>query len=113
MQLLFKAVALALQILHGLSILRLTAGLGLCKHCRQLLLLYLCQFFTACKNVHGQLLIISQIDVIHLIQHVDILHQNDLVVLQSVYDLVHIGLGLIVFCLKVCQLIALFFEEAE
>ena len=54
------------------------------------------QLFPPGQNIHGQLLIVVEVLIIHLIQHGDILHQCQLVVFQSLCNPIHIGFGLAV-----------------
>ena len=64
-------------------------------------------------DIHSQLFVVFGVEVIHLVQHGDVLHQHHLVVLQHPHDLVHVDLGLGVARLHGLQFIPLLFEEAQ
>ena len=113
MQFLFKTVALALQIFGSLRILRQLAFLGFFDQFCQFTFSYLFQSLTTGKNVHRQFFIIHQVDFVHLVQHVNVFHQRDLVSFQHVHDLIYIDFSLIISVFQICKFISLFFEEAE
>ena len=111
--LLLKAVAQVGVVVVSLGIL-LSAGLG------GLLAQFLegdgaslLQSLLAGQDIHGQFLVVFGVQLIHLVQHGDVLHQGDLMALQNAHDLVHVDLGLGVGDLDGFQLVALLLEEAE
>ena len=65
------------------------------------------------NDIHGELFVVLGIQLIHLVQHGDVLHQHHLVVLQHPDDLIHIDLCLGIAGLQGLQLVALLLEEAE
>ena len=112
-ELLFEPVAQAHQIVVGLRILR---EAGLLRLLAQLLHLGgadIGQTLLARQNVHGQFLVVLQVQLIHLVEHSHILEQGDLMVLQILGDLIHVGLDLAVLGLHDLQLVAGLLEQAE
>ena len=110
-ELLFEPVAQAHQIVVGLRILR---EAGLLRLLAQLLHLGgadVGQTLLAGQNVHGQFLVVLQVQLIHLVEHGHILEQGDLMVLQILGDLVHVGLDLAVLGLHDLQLVAGLLEQ--
>ena len=95
-ELLLKAVDEVGIVVGRLGVLGLAALLGLAAQLGQGAVLLFSQLLPARQNIHGQLLIVFQILVVHLVQHGDVLHQGDLVLLQRLGDPVHVGLGLAV-----------------
>ena len=51
------------------------------------------QFLLSGQDVHRQLLEIALVGLVHLVQHGSVLHQDDLVLLQHLGDLVHVHFG--------------------
>ena len=84
MQLLFKTVALLIQILRNLRILRKPTHRRLILQFQQLPVPRLLQLLLTSQNIHRQFLKIIQILLIHLIQHRRILHQPNLMLFQSI-----------------------------
>ena len=112
-ELLLKAAAHIGQVVVGLGVL-LGAGLGrLLAELLQLVGADLVQTLLARQNIHGQLLVILGVELVHLVQHGDVLHQGHLMALQHLGDLVHVGLRLGVGHLHGLQLVFLLFEKAE
>ena len=112
-QLLLKAVAQVHQVVVGLGVLGQTRLLRLLPQCLQLRRAHLGQALFAGQDVHGQFLVILQVQLIHLVEHGHVLQQRDLMVLQILGDLVHIGLDLAVLGLHGLQLVAGLLEQAE
>ena len=111
--LLFKPQALFRQIPGGLSVLGKARPLGGFLQLAQLGGAYLLQLLLARQNVHGQLLEIGKVLLVHLVQNRRILHKPHLMLLQRVADLFHVGLRLGIAGLHCLQLIRLLAEEAE
>ena len=65
------------------------------------------------QDVHGQLLEIIQVQLIHLVQHGGVLKERYLMLLHDLTDSVDVGLGLIVFYLQVFQSVAALFEKSK
>ena len=95
-ELLFKAVAQVHQVVVCLGVLGKTRLLRLPAQLLQLRGPHLRQPLLPGQNVHGQFLVILQVQLIHLVKHGHILQQGDLVLLQALGDLVHVGLHLAV-----------------
>ena len=112
-ELLFKALTLVGQITGGLCVLRQAGSLGLVHGLLQLICAHIGQLFLAGQNIHAQLLEVGHVQVIHLVQHGDILEQLHLMAFQHRLDLFHIGLGLTVLHLHGVQLVALLLEEPQ
>ena len=112
-QLLFKAVAQVHQIVVRLGILGQTGLLRLLAQLLQLRGAHLGQPLLAGQDIHGQFLVILQVQLIHLVEHGHVLQQRDLMVLQILGDLVHVGLDLAVLRLHGLQLVAGLLEQAE
>ena len=106
MELLFKAVAQVHHVVIGLGILGQAGFLRLDAQLLQLTCAHLLQPLLAGQNVHGQFLIIFQVQLIHLIEHGNVLHQRDLMLLQGLGNAVHIGLHLAVLGLHALDFIA-------
>ena len=113
MQLLLKAVAQVHQVVVGLGVLGQTRLLRLLPQLLQLRGAHLGQALLAGQDVHGQFLVVLQVQLIHLVEHGHVLQQRDLMVLQILGDLVHIGLDLAVLGLHGLQLVAGLLEQAE
>ena len=114
MKLLLKAVTHGIQISCCLRILCQTGLFCLLQKFLQLCGTYLCQLLLTCQHIHGQFFEISKIQFIHLVQKRNILHQQDLMILQHLADLVYIRLCLRIFCLHGCHFIrSLFKQSAE
>ena len=112
-ELLFKAVA---QVGVVVVLLGRLLGLGLGGGLLELgqgLGAGLVQGLLARQDIHGQLLIIFRVQIIHLVQHGDVLHQGQLVVFQHCHNLIHIGIGLVKAGLQGHGLLFLLLEEAE
>ena len=112
-QLLFKALALVGQVAGRLGVLRQAGGLGLVHGLLQLPCTHLGQLLFTGQNVHAELLEVGHVQVIHLVQHGDVLEQLHLMGLQHALDILHVGLGLVVLGLEGVELVALFLEEAQ
>ena len=112
-ELFLKPLALIGQVPGRLGVLGQAAALGLVHGLLQLLGPHLLQLFLARQNIHGQLFEIGHVQLVHLVQHGDILEQLHLVALQHGLDVLHVGLGLVVLGLELVQLVGLFLEEAK
>ena len=112
-QLFLKALALVGKVAGGLCVLRQTGDLGLVHGLLQFVGTHISQLFLAGKDIHAQLLEVGHVQLVHLIQHGDILEQLHLMCLQHGLDLFHISLGLVVLGLEGIQLAGLFLEEAH
>ena len=111
--LLFKPVAHADQVVIGLCILGKAGLLRLFAQLLQLIAAHVCQTLFPGQNVHGQLFIVLQVQLIHLVKHGHVLEQRDLMILQILGDLVHVGLHLAVLCLHGLDAVAGLFEQAR
>ena len=112
-ELLFKAVAQVHQVVVCLGVLGKTRLLRLPAQLLQLGGADLGQALLAGQNVHGQLLVILQVQLVHLVKHGHILQQGDLMLLQRLGDFVHVGLYLAVLGLHGFQTAAGFSEQAR
>ena len=112
-ELLFKPLAHLREIVVGLGVLLGAAGLGLVPQGGQFPGPDVLQPPLARQDVHGQFLVILQVQLVHLVQHGHVLQQSQLVLLQLLDDLVHIALHLGILGLHGLQLTAGLFEQAE
>ena len=96
-QLLFKAVALGGKILGLLGIHRIAAGFGDFLQLRQVGFPDFPQPFFTGRDVHGQLMEIIQVHVVHAVEHGHVLEQLHLVLLQAGGDLFDIDGHVVVF----------------
>ena len=111
MELLLKPVQQIGKVVAGLGVL-LRAGLGgLLPQLDQVVGPEILQPLLAGDDIHGQLFIILGVQLIHLVEHGDVLHQSHLVIFQDLDDAVHIGLRLGIAGLHDLQLVALFLEQ--
>ena len=106
MELLFKPVAQVHQVVIGLGVLGKTRLLRLFAQLLQLRGPHLRQPLLPGQDIHGQFLVILQVQLIHLVKHGHILQQGDLVLLQALGDFVHVGLHLAVLGLHGLQPVA-------
>ena len=113
MQLLFKTVALLIQILRNLRILRKPTHRRLILQFQQLPVPRLLQLLLTSQNIHRQFLKIIQILLIHLIQHRRILHQPNLMLFQSIRDLFHIHFRFGILILHILNLRRLLLKKAK
>ena len=111
-ELLLKPVAQAHQVVVRLGVLRQAAGLCLLAQLLHLRGPDLRQPLLAGQDIHGQLLVILQVQLIHLVKHGHILEQGDLMIFQILGDLIHVGLYLVVLGLHGLQLVARLLEQA-
>ena len=93
MELLFKPDALVLKVVGRLRILGQVRGFGLFAQLAQGGAAGLGQLLLAGEDIHGQLLEILQIPVIHLIHDGHVLQKRDLVLFQLPGDAVDVDLG--------------------
>ena len=112
-ELLFKAVTQVGQVAGGLGILGQLGALGLLLRGLQVVGADLGQLLLAGQDVHRQLLEVDKVQLIHLIQHRDVLHQGDLVVLQLGLDALDVLVGAVVAGLELLNAVGRLFEEAE
>jgi len=91
---LFKAADEIGEIIGGLGILRQAGLPGLLQHGRQLHAAQLLYLQLARQDVHGQLLHILLVALIHPVHHADVFHQYQLMLFQGLHYFVHIGLCL-------------------
>ena len=112
-ELLLKPATQVGKIIIGLGVLLGPAGGGLLPQLLQVVGPQVLQPLLAGNDIHGELFVVLGIQLIHLVQHGDVLHQHHLVVLQHPHDLVHVDLGLGVARLHGLQFIPLLFEEAQ
>ena len=110
-ELFLKAVA---EVGHVVILLGILLGAGLGGLPAQLLqggLPLFLELFLPGDDVHGQLFIVLGVQVVHLVEHGDVLHQGDLMALEHLGNFIHIGLGLGVAGLNFLQLVALLLEK--
>ena len=112
-QLFLKTLALVGKVAGGLCVLRQTGGLGLVHSLLQFVGTHICQLFLAGKDIHTQLLEVGHVQLVHLVQHGDILEQLHLMGFQHGLDLFHVSLGLVVLGLEGIQLAGFLLEEAH
>ena len=112
-QLFLKALALVGKVAGGLCILRQAGDLGLVHGLLQFVGTHIGQLFLAGKDIHAQLLEVGHVQLVHLVQHGNILEQLHLMCFQHGLDLFHVGLGFVVLGLKGVQLAGFFLEEAH
>ena len=111
--LLFKPVAQVHQIVIGLCVLCRAGLLRLLAKLLQLAAAYRLQPLLTGQNVHGQFLVVLQVQLIHLVEHGHVLEQRDLVLLQRLGDLLHVGLHLAVLGLHALQSVPGLLEQAH
>ena len=112
-ELLFKAVAQVHHVVVGLGILGKAGFFRLDAQLLQLAGAHLLQPFLAGQDVHGQFLVVLQVQLIHLIEHGNVLHQRDLMLFQRLGNAVHIGLHLAVLGLHALDLVAGLAEQTR
>ena len=91
-ELLFEPDAFVFKIIGRLRILRQIRSLGLCAQLMQRGAAGLGQLLLTGQNIHGQLLEVLQVPLVHLIHHGYVLQQRDLVLFQLPGDAVDIDL---------------------
>ena len=112
-ELLLKPVAHLHHVVIRLGVLLLAAGLRRPAHLLQLAGLHRRQLLLAGDDVHGQLLVVLQVQLVHLVKHGDVLHEHHLMLLQLPGNLFHVGLGLAVLGLHGLHPVARLLEKAE
>ena len=112
-ELLFKPVAHLHEIVIGLGVLLGTGLLRLGLQGREFVGLDIRQLPLARQDIHGELLVVLEIELIHLVKHGHVFQKRHLVLFQLPDDLVHIGLYLGILGLHGLQLVAGLFEKAE
>ena len=113
MEFFLKPLTHLAEIVVSLGVLLCTCRLSAGFQVRQLTGSELFQPPLSRQNVHGQFFIVLQIQLIHLVQHGDVFHQRQLVLLQLAGNLVHIGLDLGILCLHCLQPVSSLFKEAQ
>ena len=113
MELLFKALAHLHHVVIGLGVLLGAGSFRLGLQLGKVIGAYIGQLLLACQDVHGQLLVVLQVQLVHLVQHGNVLQKDYLVVFQLPDDLVHIGLHLGILGLHGLQLVLRLLQEAE
>ena len=112
-QLFLKPVAEIGQIAGRLCILGQLGALGFLLRSLQVVGADLGQLLFAGQNVHRQLLEVDKVQLIHLVQHRDVLHQGDLMILQLSLDALNILVGAVVAGLELFDAVGGLFKEAE
>ena len=112
MQLLFKALALLRVVVVGLRILGKAARLRLFAQLLELAGADLGQTLFARDDIHGQFFVVLEVQLIHLVEHRDVLHQRDLMLFKLRNNAVHARLGLAVLRAHQLELILLLVEQA-
>lgn len=112
MQLLFKALALLRVVVVGLRILGKAARLRLFAQLLELAGADLGQTLFARDDIHGQFFVVLEVQLIHLVEHRDVLHQRDLMLFKLRNNAVHARLGLAVLRAHQLELILLLAEQA-
>ena len=110
---LLEAVALLLQVARGLGILGQARLGGLGLGGRQVHGAHLVKLLLARQHVHRQLLEIGGVELVHAVEHVDVLEELDLVLLQLGRDVVHVLLDRGVAGVELLDLVGLLAEEAH
>ena len=113
MKLLLEAVAHLCVILGRLCVLGKTAALCLGLKLGEFSLTCFLELLLAGENIHGKFFVIAQVQLIHPVEQIYVLHQCDLVLLQLFGDGIHICLDFAVLDLHLLHAVAAFFEESE
>ena len=113
MDLLLKPVTHRVKIFRGLRVFRKPGQFSFIQKFFELCVFYFCQFLLSCKDIHGQLFKIGQVQLVHLIQKSGILHELHLMLLKHFYDLIDICLGFSIFRFHGLDLIRRFLKETE
>ena len=113
MNLFLEAVDLILEILDRLSVLRKSGSLSSRAFLRKLAILDHLDLFLAGQNVHREFLIIYKVGLIHLVQGRDILHEEDLMLLQGLGHLLDVGIGAVVLDFQFLHLFLGLFKDTE
>ena len=111
MDLLLKAADHVGKVVGGLSVFGQSGFVGLLHHLGQLDLAQLLDLQLAGQDVHGQLLHVLAVLVVHLVHHADVLEQGDFMPLERFHDLVHVELGLVVLRLERGDALRRFLEQ--
>ena len=112
-ELFLKALALVGQIACGLCVLRQAGSLCLVHRLLQLVGAEVGQLLLAREDIHAQLFEIGHVQLIHLVQHRNILEQLHLMLFEGGLDGLDVRFRFAVLGLHVVELVALFPEEAE
>ena len=102
--------------LHTLGRLDVLGAAGLARGFVELLELafaHLGQALAAGQQVHGEFLEVGHVQVVELVQRGAVLQQRHLIALKCAYDLVDVGVGLVVASLQRAHLGGLLLEQAE
>ena len=71
------------------------------------------KFLFSCKNIHGELFEVCQVELVHLVERRGVFHELHLVTLQGSNDFIHVRFGLVVFGAHGLDFVCAFLEEAE
>ncbi len=112
MKLLLETIAKVCVIVILLSVF-LSAGLfGFLSELFKFDVSRICKALLTCDDVHGEFFVILGVKSVHLVEHRDVLHKDDLVILQLLNDLVDVSFSLGVGSLNGFQFVFLFLEES-
>ena len=112
-ELFLKAVAHIGQVAGGLGILGQLGTLGLLLGGFQLIGTHIGQLLFAGQNVHRQLFEVDEVVLVHLIEHGNVLHQDDLVIFQLRLDALDVFVGAVIAGLELLDAVGRLFEEAQ
>ena len=99
------------KIICFLSIFRITAFFGSSFHFGEFFVAELFGFNLTCNDIHGKLFLILLVAFVHLIKHCSILHQDDLMLLKLLNDLIYVNFRLIILCLKTGKAVLGLFKQ--
>ena len=110
---LFEPVALLRQVSGRLGVLGQARPLGGGLQLLQFPVPDLLELLLSGQDIHGQLLEVGQILVVHFVQHGGVFQKPDLVLLQGGADLLYVHFRLGVFAFHDLQFVGLLLEKAE
>ena len=96
-----------------LGVLRQLGALGLGCGFGQAAGTHIGQLFASGQDVHRQFLEIDKVQLVHFVQHCNVLHQGNLVVFQLGFDPLDIHVGFFILGFEVFNVGLLLFEKAE
>ena len=111
MQFLFKAVTLLCVVVVGLRVLSKAARLRLLAQLLELAGADFRKALLARDDIHREFLVVLEVQLIHLVEHCNVLHQRDLMLFKLGYDAVHARFGLAVLCAHQLKLVLLLVEK--
>ena len=113
MYLLFKAAYEVCKIVCGLRVLGKSGLFGFRDVLGQFDIAQVLYLKLTGEDVHGELLHVFLVLLVHLIHHADVLHQRDLVLFKLLDYLIDIDLSLVKLCLLLGDSLGSLLEQAE